>query len=53
MNRSALIRDALREYLKRLEIRSLEERDRQGYTKHPQRIEDSLTWESEASWPQG
>src|SRR5437016_868873 len=31
LNRSALIRDAIREHLKRLEIRELEERDRKGY----------------------
>jgi metal-responsive CopG/Arc/MetJ family transcriptional regulator len=30
-NRSALVREALREHLKRLEVRSSEERDRQGY----------------------
>jgi metal-responsive CopG/Arc/MetJ family transcriptional regulator len=30
-NRSALVRDALREHLRRLEIRANEERDRQGY----------------------
>jgi metal-responsive CopG/Arc/MetJ family transcriptional regulator len=32
-NRSALIRDALREHLRRLEIQALEERDREGYRK--------------------
>ena len=30
-NRSALVRDALREHLRRLELRASEERDRQGY----------------------
>ncbi len=32
-NRSALIRDALREHLRRLEVRASEERDRQGYAR--------------------
>jgi len=35
-NRSALVRDALREYLLRLEVRSREERDRAGYSRLPQ-----------------
>ena len=48
-NRSALIRDALREHLRRLEIRELEERDREGYSKSPQGQEDSFVWETEAS----
>lgn len=51
-NRSALIRDALREHLRKLEIQALEERDRQGYAKKPHTQEDSLVWESEAAWPQ-
>ncbi len=35
-NRSALVRDALREHLRRLELRASEERDRQGYSRHSQ-----------------
>jgi metal-responsive CopG/Arc/MetJ family transcriptional regulator len=50
-NRSALVRDALREHLKRLEVRSREERDREGYAKRPQAREDSGLWEAEAAWP--
>jgi metal-responsive CopG/Arc/MetJ family transcriptional regulator len=50
-NRSALIRDALREHLTRLEIRALEERDREGYARRPQSKEESLLWEAEAAWP--
>jgi metal-responsive CopG/Arc/MetJ family transcriptional regulator len=50
-NRSALIRDALREHLHRLEIRALEERDREGYAEQPQRSDESSAWESEAAWP--
>jgi metal-responsive CopG/Arc/MetJ family transcriptional regulator len=50
-NRSALIRDALREHLRRLEIRALEERDRNGYASEPQMYPEALVWEAEAAWP--
>jgi metal-responsive CopG/Arc/MetJ family transcriptional regulator len=50
-NRSALIRDALREHLRTLEIRRLEERDREGYLRRPQARDESLVWEAEAAWP--
>jgi metal-responsive CopG/Arc/MetJ family transcriptional regulator len=51
-NRSALVREALREHLRRLEMRASEERDRQGYSRHPQTDAEALDWESEAAWPQ-
>jgi metal-responsive CopG/Arc/MetJ family transcriptional regulator len=50
-NRSALVRDALREHLKRLEVRSREARDREGYAKQPQGRDEISLWEVEASWP--
>jgi metal-responsive CopG/Arc/MetJ family transcriptional regulator len=50
-NRSALVRDALREHLRRLETRVLEERDRQGYSAQAPTIRDSNLWELEAAWP--
>jgi metal-responsive CopG/Arc/MetJ family transcriptional regulator len=50
-NRSALVRDALREHLRRLEIRVLEERDREGYRRHPQTLNEVRLWEAEAAWP--
>lgn len=50
-NRSALIRQALREHLKRLGVRISEERDREGYARRPQALEESSLWEAEASWP--
>jgi metal-responsive CopG/Arc/MetJ family transcriptional regulator len=50
-NRSALVRDALREHLRRLEVRAGEERDRQGYSRHPQADDEAQSWESEATWP--
>jgi metal-responsive CopG/Arc/MetJ family transcriptional regulator len=52
-NRSALVRDALREHLQRLEVRAKEERDRQGYSRKPHTREETLAWEAEAEWPQG
>jgi len=51
-NRSALVRDALREHLRRLELRAREEQDRQGYSRHPQTDVDANAWESEATWPE-
>ena len=50
-NRSALVRDALREYLRRLEARAMEKRDREGYRKQPQTASEWQAWESEAAWP--
>jgi len=50
-NRSALVRDALREHLQRLEMRAKEERDRQGYSRKPHSREETLVWEAEAIWP--
>ena len=50
-NRSALIRDALRDHLRRLEIRQLEERDRVGYSRQRPAHDESLDWEAEAAWP--
>jgi metal-responsive CopG/Arc/MetJ family transcriptional regulator len=50
-NRSALIRDALREHLRRLENRALEERDRQGYSRLSHAHDEALVWEGQAAWP--
>lgn len=51
-NRSALVREALREHLRRLEVRAQEERDREGYSKRPQVQGESRLWEAEAAWPE-
>ena len=51
LNRSALVREALREHLRRLEARSREERDRDGYSRLPQAFHESRLWEGEAAWP--
>jgi len=50
-NRSALVRDALREHLLRLGVRAREDRDRAGYSKRPQAQDESRPWEAEAAWP--
>lgn len=50
-SRSALVRDALREHLRGLELRASEERDRQGYSRHLQADAEARVWESEATWP--
>ena len=51
-NRSALVRDALREHLRGLEVRASEERDRQGYARHSPADAEARGWESEAAWPE-
>jgi metal-responsive CopG/Arc/MetJ family transcriptional regulator len=51
LNRSALVREALREHLRRLEMRAREERDSEGYSRQPQMRDESRQWEAEAAWP--
>lgn len=51
-NRSALVREALREHLRRLEVRAMEERDRAGYLRLPQQPDEAQAWEAEAVWPE-
>jgi metal-responsive CopG/Arc/MetJ family transcriptional regulator len=51
-NRSALVRDALREHLRSLELRAQEQRDREGYLRRPQTQLESDAWEAEARWPE-
>ena len=50
-NRSALFRDALRGHLKRLAALDREERDRQGYQKHPEALDQLGVWDQVADWP--
>lgn len=50
-NRSAFIREALRQHLRLLEVRELEQRDREGYTRTPHLADEYSVWEAEASWP--
>jgi metal-responsive CopG/Arc/MetJ family transcriptional regulator len=51
-NRSALVRDALREHLRRLELRAREERDRRGYSRPLPADVEAGGWEAEATWPE-
>ena len=52
VNRSALIREALAQHLKRLRKLELEEKDRRGYLAHPQREDEFRIWEDVAAWPE-
>jgi Arc/MetJ-type ribon-helix-helix transcriptional regulator len=53
LNRSALVREALREYLGKLRVAELEQRDRQGFERLPDRGDDDLAvWERAAAWPE-
>jgi metal-responsive CopG/Arc/MetJ family transcriptional regulator len=49
-NRSALMRDALREHLYKLHVREAEEREREAYRRKPQDCEELLLWERETRW---
>ena len=52
LNRSALIREALRAHLKNLETRERELRDRKGYESGPRDSANLPDWEEEAVWPE-
>jgi metal-responsive CopG/Arc/MetJ family transcriptional regulator len=51
-NRSALVREALRQHLRRLEILELEQRDREAYLRIPQDLAEAQMWEAEPVWPE-
>ena len=50
-SRSELVRDALREHLRRIEIRAKEEREGEAYRKQPQTADEMNAWEGAAAWP--
>jgi metal-responsive CopG/Arc/MetJ family transcriptional regulator len=52
VNRSELIRRALRNHLERLHQVDLEERDRGGYQAQSQHIGEYRPWEDTAAWPE-
>jgi metal-responsive CopG/Arc/MetJ family transcriptional regulator len=52
LNRSALVREALRRYLKALQHERLERQDRDGYARHPDSEADLSVWEGVVSWPE-
>ena len=51
VNRSAFIRQPLREHLRRAGMREAEARDRRGYLEHPEDTAEVEGWERAASWP--
>jgi metal-responsive CopG/Arc/MetJ family transcriptional regulator len=51
VDRSALVRDALREHLKHLETKELEARDGKGHLEHPCDSAEITDWERVAVWP--
>lgn len=51
-SRSALVREALKQHLKRLHELDLEEQDRGGYHAQPQPKQEFGGWEQIASWPE-
>lgn len=50
-NRSALFRDALRAHLQWLDTRDRERRDREGYLRYPDSLDDPSAWDKVAEWP--
>jgi metal-responsive CopG/Arc/MetJ family transcriptional regulator len=52
VNRSALIRRALREHLTRLRSGEREDRDREGYERHPDVLDEPAVWDNVAAWPE-
>ena len=52
LNRSALIREALRAHLRSLDIRERELRDRKGYEATSRGSNNLSSWEAEANWPE-
>jgi metal-responsive CopG/Arc/MetJ family transcriptional regulator len=49
LNRSALVREALRTYLRRLEVEDRERRDRAGYTSKADT--EFAVWDQLTAWP--
>ncbi len=50
-NRSALFRQALRIYLRGLALREDEARDREGYLRYPDSLDEPGRWDQVADWP--
>jgi metal-responsive CopG/Arc/MetJ family transcriptional regulator len=51
VNRSSLIRDALREHLRRLRVGELERREREAFEKTPDDPAEFAAWDEVAAWP--
>jgi metal-responsive CopG/Arc/MetJ family transcriptional regulator len=52
VNRSALIRRALREHLTRLRSGERADRDREGYERHADVLDEPAVWDKVAAWPE-
>jgi metal-responsive CopG/Arc/MetJ family transcriptional regulator len=52
VNRSALIRDALRGHLQRLRMADLERRERDAYERTPEDPAEFAAWDGVAAWPE-
>jgi metal-responsive CopG/Arc/MetJ family transcriptional regulator len=50
-NRSALFRDAVRAYLSNLAALDREKRDREGYARYPDSLDEPAVWDRVADWP--
>lgn len=50
-NRSALFREALRAHLKRIDLGERERRDREGYVRYPDSLDQPTVWDQVADWP--
>ena len=51
VNRSALIREALRAHLKKLHFQDLENKEREAYRHEPDERAEVALWEGVADWP--
>jgi hypothetical protein len=51
INRSAFIRQAIREHLRALRTREREEADRSGYERSEESAADLAAWDRVAAWP--
>ena len=50
-NRSALFRHDLRAHLRHLDVVEREKRDREGYARYPDLLDDPGVWDRVADWP--
>ena len=51
-NRSALFREAIRVHLERLDHHDREKRDREGYVRDPDSLDELSAWNNVADWPE-
>jgi metal-responsive CopG/Arc/MetJ family transcriptional regulator len=51
INRSAFIRQAIREHLRALRVREREEADRRGYARSRESTAELAAWDRVAAWP--